>query len=99
MKLTDLALSLFPRNPTAETRHLLHIAAERQRLARAYLYVARENVISAMTDTFGPAAAKKAAKPLFWEEECRVYWTLELATVFHISNSRRRYAGDGLNHQ
>lgn len=73
----DSALNTLPEQMTTrEILHIIHIAANIQRLACMCLYTMQQNFISAVTNSLGSAAALRAAEPIVWIEEYRVYWAL-----------------------
>lgn len=61
---------------TQEIIHLISLAANIQRLACMCLYTMQQNFISAVEKSLGSPAAQRAAEPIVWIEEYRVYWVL-----------------------
>ena len=61
---------------TQEIIHIIFLGANIQRLACMCLYTMQQNFISAVEKSLGSTAAQRAAEPIFWIEEYRVYWVL-----------------------
>lgn len=66
---------------TPEIFHIIHIAANIQRLACMCLYTMQQNFISAVANSLGAGASQRAAEPIVWIEEYRVHWAL-----WHLQN-------------
>lgn len=61
---------------TREILHIIHIAANLQRLARMCSYIMQQKFISAVAYSLAYAVSQQAVEPITWIEEYRVYWAL-----------------------
>ncbi|CAI7593728.1 unnamed protein product [Penicillium bialowiezense] len=79
---------------------VIDVAANIQRLECMCLYAMHRDFVSAVGDAFGPSSAQRAAEPIIWLEEYRIYWALwqleNYAALSKVARSRWEWSKTSL---